>query len=153
MNELQVDHAQPIKKERKPIIEKNSLIIPIRIKDILLNNHTYNFKVNNIYHIRLYEDNEFNLPKGWYKIQIVYKRSEVLFFVFLNIGNLQEYAYFEDSLFVEDLIPEKIKFKELGLQDDCLEDLQIESYNDPFDIKFILNSGKELIYKKGKCCY
>jgi hypothetical protein len=151
MNELQVNCAQPIKKERKPVIEEKCLVIPIRIKDILLNNQKYNFKVNSIYHVKLYEGNEFNLPKGWYKIQIVYKRSEVLFFVFLDINNLQEYAYFEDSLFIEDLIPEKIKFKDLGLKDDCIEDLQIESYNDPFDIKFILNSGKELIYKKGKC--
>ena len=73
-----------------------------------------------------------------------------MFFVFLNISNSQEYAYFEDSLFIEDLIPEKIKFRDLGLKDNCIEDLQIESFNDPFDIKFILNSGKELIYKKGK---
>lgn len=148
MEEPQTNYAKAIKKERKNIKEDQELILGIKIKDLLLRTGKYNVKVNNIYHVKLYVDNEFNLSAGWYKLQIVYKRSGVLFFTFLNVENTQEYAFFEDSIFTEDLIPEKIRFRHLQLKDNCLNNLKIESYNDPFDIKFILNSGKELIYKK-----
>jgi hypothetical protein len=150
MNEPQTNYAKAIKKERKKPLKDQELILHIKIKDLLLRTGKYDVKVNNIYHVKLYVDNEFNLPAGWYKLQIVYKRSGVLFFVFLNIENTQEFAFFDASIFTEDLIPEKIKLKDLNLTDHCIDDMQIESYNDPFDIKFILNSGKELIYKK-KC--
>jgi hypothetical protein len=150
MEQPQTNYVKAIKKEKHKI-EDRQIDLSIKIKDLLLINNKYDIKINNIYHIKLYVENEFDLPVGWYKIQIVYKRSGVLFFTFLNTENSQEYAFFEDSLFMEDLIPEKIRLRELNLKDDYVEKLQIESYNDPFDVKFILNSGKELIYKQGKC--
>ena len=148
MENPQTNYAKPIKKERKKEIKNRDLVIYVKIKDILINNTKYSVKVNNIYHLKLYADNDFNLNPGWYRIQVSYKRSGVFFFSFLDVKNFEEYASFEDSIFTEDLIPEKIKFKDLDITDDVVENLQIESYNDPFDIKFILNSGKELIYKK-----
>lgn len=148
MENPQTNYAKPIKKERKKEIKNRDFVIYVKIKDILINNKKYSVKVNNIYHLKLFADNDFNLNPGWYRIQISYRRSGVCFFSFLDVENFEEYASFEDSIFVEDLIPEKIKFKDLDITDDVVENLQIESYNDPFDIKFILNSGKELVYKK-----
>lgn len=148
MENPQTNYAKPIKKERKKEIKNRDFVIYVKIKDILINNIKYSVKVNNIYHLKLYADNDFNLNPGWYRIQASYKRSGVFFFSFLDVENFEEYASFEDSIFTEDLIPEKIKFKDLEINDDVVDNLQIESYNDPFDIKFILNSGKELIYKK-----
>jgi hypothetical protein len=148
MENPQTNYAKPIKKERKKEIKNRDFVIYVKIKDILINNTKYSVKVNNIYHLKLYADNDFNLNPGWYRIQVSYKRSGVFFFSFLDVENFEEYTSFEDSIFTEDLIPEKVKFKDLEINDDVVDNLQIESYNDPFDIKFILNSGKELIYKK-----
>ena len=139
------EEIKSIRENLKKAFDIDYIPVEIKIKRLYKDKKFVPLEGDMIYVHLPYDNDKFELKRGWHRLKVTYVRSGVVFFKYIDSKHKRTEDHADlDSSFIEEAYMGTIRLKDIAVPEFNLPLVKIEKGKCPFDVEVFDNEGNKL---------